>query len=186
MKYIKFFILAGLMIAMAGCEFTSPKRVRIKTDPTMTVPLGTRQNIFRNDIELDTELEELTMETIDGQPNEDYVEGLSIVDVAPGEPKTVHLSTAALDISVSDFAGETLQLDNISQSIDPVDFTVPDLDFADQTIGIDPPYRFPLICQSRISLCRRSRKLQASVLFLLRTLLPPGIAALHFHRDFLM
>ncbi|MBN2657047.1 MAG: hypothetical protein JXR86_08295 [Spirochaetales bacterium] len=105
-----------VMVLMFSCEI--PQSIRVKTDPTLEIPLGTRSNVFTELIDIKEELNSLA----------DGMDGLSVRDdIAVGSPITLSLQQDMIDISLNDFAGDTLALDTVDQTIDPVTFDVPSI-----------------------------------------------------------
>ena len=132
-KMILFGSAIALVLVSLGCSLQIPQSVRVKSDPTIQIPLGTKANLLSSSdgFDIDAELDALT-----DPASPDYIEGLSRVDVADGEPITLQMEVDVIDISVSDFAGDTLDLDsfetdnqNVSTSI-----TVPSIEIPGITI----------------------------------------------------
>ncbi len=122
-------ILAIAVIAVAaitGCNLanlTIPETITIKGAPALEVPGGVREVDVLGLIGFQDILSGI----------EDPETGISLADTAPGEPLALNLRKELIDISLDDFAGETLDPTAVSQTIN-VSFDIPSIDLTTPSI----------------------------------------------------
>ncbi len=129
-------------LLMTGCNLGMADTVRIVTDPTFQVNLGERLNVLTDTINLDEELNDAISDNADVLSINDVGIPYDVDGDAATDDQTVKSIRMEMDLfnySINDFAGENLNLDSISQDIDPVEFTIPEIN-SNQSFatGFDP------------------------------------------------
>ncbi len=135
MKIFRFLLGAGLLAMLFACNWEIPRSVTVKTSPTLRVPLGTRTNILNGIEGFDTNS---MLDPYTDPGSDQYIEGLSLMDVPYGDPVTLLYNMDIIDVALDDFVTETFDPSRIQPEIDSVSFTVPEFNFPNQSIDLEP------------------------------------------------
>ncbi|MFP4268790.1 MAG: hypothetical protein ACLFQW_12405, partial [Spirochaetaceae bacterium] len=117
-------ILAVVAVVFAACYIpTAPEEVQIKASPTYDVPAGSTKVNIQDYIDLD--------EALVSQLDDFFGEGSSSGEVRDGT-YTIDTSYKPISLNTADFFEEEIDLTGeLSQTIDPINFSVP-------SVGTEP------------------------------------------------
>lgn len=115
-----------LAIALtAACSIpTVPDQIQIKASPTYNVPAGATTITLSDHFDLDEEL----IAELQTELGEDGIASGSVVNYGDDDIYTIFASYIPVSLNTADFFNEEVDLvDSVNQTIDPITFTVPDI-----------------------------------------------------------
>lgn len=121
--------ILGVLVLAASCSFEMPSEVALEGSPAFEIPGGNRVTEISEIWDVDTALDEAASGDA----------GITRATTAAGEPLALALDRSLIDVSIDEFAGEGLALDDLTQVID-VSYTIPEIGIAGESFAsnIDP------------------------------------------------
>lgn len=119
-------LAAVLVIALtAACSIpTVPEEIQIKASPTYNVPAGATTITLSDHFDLDEEL----IAELETELGDDGTASGSVVSYGDDDIYTIFASYLPVSLNTADFFNEEIDLvDSVNQTIDPITFTVPEI-----------------------------------------------------------
>ena len=123
--------LTVLTLFVTGCNFQLPEKLTVKSTPVLKIPLGGRDSILA---EQGYGIETLLEDAIADIPE------LSIAETEnDSDPLTLELTYDIQNISLGDLADQEFSMGEVSQTIEPMLFEVPEISVAqvDSSVNMD-------------------------------------------------